>query len=350
VTWHLVSGDYAPAFTGGVAVWTERVVAELHGRGLPVTLHARGAHALGRRHEARHDRVQPFPLQRIRARRWNERQADAVAAHLVPQLRRGDVVLATTWPLATGLGEPCNALGIPLLVTAHGSAVSRLDAAPPTLLALARSARFAAVSRFLVERLADLGVDARCLPAPVDPAASSGQPREGLLLVARCTPLKGLDRGLALGDALGWPVTVVGEGPVLPQLRRQARGLGVPVHFAGRLPFTEVARRYQRAALVAQLSRVDADGGGGEGLGLVVLEAIAHGAPAVVSDVGGLPEAAGPGVVLEAPDDAQASARAVLAWLARGGGPAAQSAWLEEHHGTARCVDALLAFCQDGAQ
>ena len=312
-TWHVVTGDYAPRFTGGVASWTERVCRGLHAHGLPVVLHARGARLQGRLVEQAHDAHHPVPVRRIRARRWNDTQARAAAAAVSPSLSRGDVVLATTWPVATGLVEPCQDLGVPLLVVAHGSEVSRLERAPPELLALAEYARVAAVSRFLAERLAALGVAATVLPSPVDgdPSAPGPAGREGLLVVARCTPLKGIDRALALARALGWPVTGVGEGPELAALRQRARELGVAARFEGRLSFDDTVVRYRRARLLVQLSRRDADGSGAEGLGLAVLEAMAHGAPAVVSAVGGLPEAVGPGLVLDDPDDAEASAQAV---------------------------------------
>ena len=62
----------------------------------------------------------------------------------------------------------------------------------------------------------------------------------------------------------------------------------------------------------------------------------------------GLPEAVGPGLVLAEPDDASASAARVAAWLACADVAAHQRAWLAAHHGTALCVDGLLALCQDG--
>ncbi len=345
---HVVTGDYAPGFTGGVASWTERVAHEAHRRGVEVLLHARGARLSGRAAELRHDAAHPFALQRIRARQWNRNQASAVAAHLAPQLRRGDLVLASTWPLAPGLVEPCRALGIPLITVAHGSEVTRLTEPPPQLRALASYARFGAVSGFLVRRLRDLGVRATLLPAPVDlvPSVPGPEEREGVLVVARCTELKGIDRALGIGEALGWPVTVVGEGPAMGRLARLARELRVAVRFEGRLSWPRTVACYQRSRLLLQPSREDDDGMGAEGLGLVVLEAIAHGCPAAVSAVGGLPEAVGPGLILEAPDDPVASAAALRRWL--GGGPLEeQRAWLAGRHGTGLCLDALLDSSQD---
>lgn len=349
-TWHVVTGDYAPRFTGGVATWSERVVHGLHARGMPVVLHARGARLQGRLAEQRHDAASPVHIRRIRTRRWNDNQAAAAAAAVAPALQAGDVVLATTWPVAPGLVDPCRRLGVPLLVVAHGSELSRLVEAPPSLRTVAGYGRLGAVSGFLAGRLDALGIPGVVLPSPVDPEASAPglAGRQGLLVVARCTPLKGTDRALALAQALGWPITVVGEGPELPALRQRARTLGVAARFEGRLSYQATVQRYREARLLLQLSRVDDDGSGAEGLGLVVLEAVAHGAPAAVSAVGGLPEAVGPGLVLDDPDDPVASAAAVGAWLATPGRVEAQRAWLGRHHGVARCVDALLAMGQDG--
>jgi len=351
VTWHVVVGDFPPAFTGGVASWTERVCHALIERGEELVLHARGARLRGRVDESRHDAASALSIRRLRVRSWNANQASAVARLVGPQLCAGDRVLATTWPLAPGLRAPCEALGVPLLVVAHGSEVSRLELAPAPLAELATGARFAAVSGFLAARLAALGVAARVLPAPVELDADAPGPegREGLLVVARCTPNKGIERAIDLAGALGWTLTVVGEGSQLPALRAHARAAGVAVRFEGRLSWEATVARYRGARALVQLSRADADGGGAEGLGLVVLEAVAHGAPAAVSAVGGLPEAVGPGLVLSEPDDPQASARALRAWLDTGAPVARQRAWLATEHGVQRTVDALLAMAQDEA-
>lgn len=341
--WHLVTGDCAPGYSGGVATWTEAVARGLRARGAEVVLHARGALGVGRLAEARWDAAQPFAVHRIRVRAWNASQGGAAPRAVLPHIGPGDRVLATTWPLAPGFASPCARLGVPLVVVAHGSEVSRLvPPAPTTLRALADVARFGAVSAFLAARLAALGVHARVLPAPVDPLPPGGGPRDGLAVVARCTALKGVDRALRLGAVLGWPVTVVGDGSELPALRRLARTLPVEARFEGRLPRTGALAAMARARVLVQLSREDAGGAGAEGLGLVVLEAMACGTPAAVSAVGGLPEAVGPGLVLDDPDDAVACAARLEAWLGSTDRGAEQRAYLARRHGVGRCVDALL--------
>lgn len=350
MTWHLVTGDFPPRFTGGVATWTCAVAQALGAAGEEVAVVARGARTPAWiLRETASDAGLPFKVRRVRGADWAHRQGGLLARDLVPRLRPGDRVLATTWPAATGLAAACHERGVPLLVAVHGSDVTRLQAAPPDLAALvALGTRFVAVSRFLAHQLAGLGVPARVLPAPVDRRDLRHGPGETLLVVARLTPLKGVDRALRLGAALGWPVEVVGDGPEGPSLRRLAATLGADARFRGRLEGRALDAAYQRARLLALLSRADVDGTGAEGLGLVVLEAAAWGVPAVVSPVGGLPEAAPTGLVLPDPDDVDRSVARVRAFLADG--QPGLRAWeaLEAAHGPARTARDLLDIAAGG--
>ncbi|MFH1469144.1 MAG: glycosyltransferase family 4 protein [Pseudomonadota bacterium] len=343
--WHVVTGDCPPTFTGGVATWVEAVAHGLAARGEEVVLYARGGRRDTRPAEGRWDAEQPFPVRRLVGLRWNQRQSGIAGRAVRRGLAPGDRVLATTWPVAHGLVKPCRDLGIPLVVVAHGSEVTReLHGHRRTVQDIAAWARFGAVSGFLAGCLAEIGVAAAVLPAPVDPQPAGDEPREGLLMVSRHTLLKGTERVLRLGDALGWPVTVVGEGYPTPPLRNLAAHLAVPVHFVGRRSPPEVRAHMRRARLLVQLSRAAADGSGAEGLGLVVLEAMACGTPAAVSPVGGLPEAVGPGLMLPEPDEALISAARVRGWLAGGDRGAEQRAWLAAHHGVDRCVQAVVGL------
>jgi glycosyltransferase involved in cell wall biosynthesis len=83
---------------------------------------------------------------------------------------------------------------------------------------------------------------------------------------------------------------IVGEGPLRAELEQRVAnaGLSASVRMLGRLPDEELVDAY-RAADVSVVPTVAF-----EGYGLVVLEAAACGTPSIVSDVGGLPEAAIP--------------------------------------------------------
>ena len=113
--------------------------------------------------------------------------------------------------------------------------------------------------------------------------ADRGPRRREVLAVARLVPQKGLDLLLQAFAALpmtsreGWSLTLVGDGPERQALEQQARALGIEadVCFAGFRsdPLTFM----QRASIFALPSRF-------EGMPNALLEAMAAGLPAVVSD------------------------------------------------------------------
>jgi glycosyltransferase involved in cell wall biosynthesis len=82
---------------------------------------------------------------------------------------------------------------------------------------------------------------------------------------------------------------VVGGGPLLPELKEQAKDLGVAarVHFAGKVSEAELIEHYRRAAVYVQPGIMDSRGDT-EMLGVVLLEAMHYGVPVVGSDLGGI--------------------------------------------------------------
>jgi glycosyltransferase involved in cell wall biosynthesis len=107
-----------------------------------------------------------------------------------------------------------------------------------------------------------------------------------LLTVSRLVPEKGLD---ILFEALSgvlrpWRLTVVGSGPELPALRRQAELLGLlpRIRFVGAV--SDPGSYYRRADLFCFPSR-------SEGQGMALLEAAACRLPAVSSDLPAVREA-----------------------------------------------------------
>ena len=152
--------------------------------------------------------------------------------------------------------------------------------------------------------VAEPGVDVAALASGT---ATGGE----LLCVAAVTPVKGhdvlLDALATLGD-LDWRCACVGS---LDRDRVFADGLR---RRAGRARFTgprtgpELERAYATADLLVLPSRA-------ETYGMVVTEALAHGVPAVASEVGGVPEALGGAGMLVPPGDPAALAAALRAWL-----------------------------------
>jgi glycosyltransferase involved in cell wall biosynthesis len=82
-------------------------------------------------------------------------------------------------------------------------------------------------------------------------------------------------------------LVVVGDGSEADPLRAAATRAGGRVRFVGRVDDETLVAWYRAADLTVVPSVAL------EGFGLVVLESLACGRPAVVTDVGGLPEAAG---------------------------------------------------------
>lgn len=87
-------------------------------------------------------------------------------------------------------------------------------------------------------------------------------------------------------------LVVIGNGPMQPVYESLARSLGLDgsVEFAGALDDAARDRVLDRAHVFAMTSRLPLDGGG-EGFGIVYLEAAVHGLPAVAGNVAGAVDA-----------------------------------------------------------
>jgi phosphatidylinositol alpha-1,6-mannosyltransferase len=91
--------------------------------------------------------------------------------------------------------------------------------------------------------------------------------------------------------AVEW--AIIGDGPLRPSLERLAAALGVQdvVRFVGAVPDFERDAWLDRAHVFAMPSRLPAGDVGGEGFGVVYLEAGAHGVPTVAGNVAGAVDA-----------------------------------------------------------
>jgi phosphatidylinositol alpha-1,6-mannosyltransferase len=150
--------------------------------------------------------------------------------------------------------------------------------------------------------------------------------------LSRDTPLKGLDRAVSLARALGEPLRLVGA-------REQGGESTAGVEALGPLPRTAARAALASARAAVLLPRCREDGLGAEGLGLALLEAAAAGTPAIGCQTGGVPEAVGPGLVLEDPDEPDLAR--VRTWLAGPERGAAARAWVTANHGPAAFRAAL---------
>jgi glycosyltransferase involved in cell wall biosynthesis len=106
------------------------------------------------------------------------------------------------------------------------------------------------------------------------------------LCVGRLVPEKGFDVAIAAARAAGVPLRIVGSGPDEGRLRELAAG--GDVELLGRIEGPELAQLRRLAAVQLAPSRCE------EQSPYAVLEAMAAGVPVLVSELGGLPELAGP--------------------------------------------------------
>jgi phosphatidylinositol alpha-1,6-mannosyltransferase len=109
---------------------------------------------------------------------------------------------------------------------------------------------------------------------------------------------------------------VIGDGPLRGEYEALAAELGVAdaVRFEGRLSDAERDRRLNAAHVFVLPSRLRPSGGGGEGFGIVYLEAAAHGLPVVAGAVAGALDAVEDGSTgrLVDPEDPAALAEALI--------------------------------------
>lgn len=166
-------------------------------------------------------------------------------------------------------------------------------------------ARFVAPTRFVRDRLVAGGFPANrievrphVVPDPGPRQRPAGCSRE-LLYVGRASPEKGLRtlvEAFAELDDVGLTLAVVGDvSPRGLSLRASSR-----VAFLGSVDRERLLERMRHARAVAVPSLVP------EAFGLVAAEAMAAGAPAIASDVGGLREVVGDGGWLVPPGDVSA--------------------------------------------
>jgi len=219
--------------------------------------------------------------------------------------RERPVLVHAHWLIPQGLAV-CWARGlanrtVPLICTAHGADVFGLRGRFARALqrwVARRCERVGAVSEALREELVRRGVDRdriSLLPmgvaVPDAPTAVGERDSHLIAFAGRLVEKKGVD---LLLDAFGRlaredpqaRLCIAGGGPGLERYRQQAAalGLGERAQFLGPVPQQRVRELFSLAA-VAVMPSVTARDGDAEGLGLVMLEAMATGCPVVVTDL-----------------------------------------------------------------
>jgi len=142
---------------------------------------------------------------------------------------------------------------------------------------------FAANSAYVADRIRRYyGRDAEVIAPPVDTdffTPGPDEPGSYDLVVSALAPYKRLELALDAYRGSGWPLRVVGTGPEEARLR----GLAPPeVSFLGHVNSIDLREQYRRCRAVLMP--------GVEDFGIVPLEAMACGRPAIVFGEGGGPE------------------------------------------------------------
>jgi glycosyltransferase involved in cell wall biosynthesis len=143
-------------------------------------------------------------------------------------------------------------------------------------------------SEYIARHLETNGIEASVVPLFVEARRPAEQP-DGparILFSGRLTPAKGVGTLLKAAAAVDARFDICGDGWWAPTARRLARRTGVEerVTFHGWVGSEALASAYESAAVVVVPSHWP------EPVGLVGLEAMAHGRPVVASATGGIPE------------------------------------------------------------
>jgi len=325
--WHLVTEDFPPGFVGGIASWASDLASALASAGESVIVHAR--HTSGTK---AHDSALPYEVRRMRGRHWSRWGSRWAQFSVSSAVNPGDRVITSSWRLMT------HSLGIlrrrkaTFAITFHGSDLTQLKAASAPLHSVVAAAQaLLPASTFLGTELERLGLvneadrRVRTLPIPLPKMPQRTHDGSGLICVARPTALKGIDRVRSLARALDVPLTLVGP-PI------EDGGTGIIARDA-------VHEAMSRAAAAVLLPNCAPDGRGAEGLGIVLLEAAAMGVPVIGCHTGGVPEAVGPGLLID-PDTPDLDAVRQLLGDPQAG--TAAQAWVRQAHGPEQAVHVLM--------
>jgi len=240
-------------------------------------------------------------------------KAEFFALWSVAMKEKPDVIHAH-WVLPQGFTAAMvgKMLGIPVVVTAHAGDVFPLN--KPLFRVLSRFAvRSAAAvtvnsnyTKAAVEKIISkstivvpMGVDTKQFSSAPPFAAAAVRKKYGvkgkmLLFVGRLAEKKGVTYLVeamkqVVKTSPNCKLVVVGDGPEKDSLVRQSEPIRRNIVFAGSIPNGQLPAFY-RAADVFVLPSIVAKSGDTEGMGVVLLEAIAAGTPVIASNVGGIPD------------------------------------------------------------
>lgn len=239
-------------------------------------------------------------------------------------------------------------LQLPLIVTLHGG--SDVPIQKPQMGVYRELAEradlFLCVSDFIRKQAIDagyppgkllvhyIGIDRSLFFPPPD-----AMDTDSVLFVGRLVEMKGCEYLLRAMQAVqasrpSTELTIVGDGPLRPELERLAKELRVRCKFMG-VQSTAIIRQLLQKSRLLSLPSVTTADGHVEGLGIVLLEAQGMGVPVVSTLHAGIPEAVADGVTgtLVPERDSEKLAAAILRLLED------QDLWQRYHLATQAHID-----------
>ena len=328
----IIGTDFLP-MQGGIATWAFDVATALSRHGHDVTVLSRMAP----------DPKCPFRMIKCHGRSWNTHRAKWIGLACL-RLPNIDLAIFATWDSALWAAPYLHKKGVRVFCAVHGSEVTRPDLPKEKLLQLAAHIdHWIPVSQFLASCLIEWlpTLPYTILPYPLDHQPKPNPPHVNgpLLCAARLVESKNIPFAIQLAHALKRELWVCGSGPLEAEFRQM---YGASVQFYGHMERQELQKLYATAAGVVLCSQTDLNGFGAEGFGLCLLEATAHGIPTIGTNVGGIPEAIGQGILI----DAEApNLQSIQNYLAHPQSGTDNWLWHQAHHGQAAFCQALEQIC-----
>ena len=226
--------------------------------------------------------------------------------HLYKLLPEYDIVHAH-WLIPQGIVQ--SFFKKPYIVTGHGGDVTSLNKGifrKMKIRCLKRAERVTVVSGHLKEKVQELipnlnpsvvsmGVDTKKFGEQYFVSNYFGQgDKKVVLFVGRLAEKKGVPYLIEAMEEIDAVLAIVGDGPLKEELEQQGRKINElsgwnKVRFLGSKTHEELKAVYASADIFVCPSITAADGDQ-EGLGLVILEAMASGLPVIATNSGGIPQ------------------------------------------------------------